>query len=934
MSIDSRPDPDALLARVQAAEAKARRGKLKIFFGAAPGVGKTYAMLEAARKVAKEGRNVIVGYIEPHARPETQALVLGLDVLPKRKVTYRGRELLEFDLQAALAAKPEIIVVDELAHTNAVDDNQPLVHAKRFQDIEALLAAGIDVYTTVNVQHLESLNDIVAKITGVIVRETVPDSIFEQADEVELVDLAPDDLIERLREGKVYVPGQASRALENFFNKGNLIALRELALRKMAERVDRQMTDYRADQAIDKTWPAAERLLVCVTPGPTSPSLVRATRRMAASLRAPWIAVHVETPAEARLRPADRERLAETLQLARRLGGEVVTLGGADPTGEIVAYARQRNVTKIIVGKTLRSRLREFIRGSFVNELSRRCGDIDVYIISGEATPGSRPAVPGDRPAFATGYVVALAAVAVCTALCWLLVALVPRVSTVTLSMIYLSGVVAVAAWHGRGPSILASFLGVLTFDFLFVRPFFSFAVDDTQYVFTFIVMLLTGLLISTLTGRLKFQAALARRREREAAELSELSRALVEIDELPQLARLRERLEQLVGGEVFPLVAASSAGQSSAGPIPPRLEPISVSPGELNPHEQAVANWVAEHASPAGLGTDTLPSVGLLFVPLVAAGELVGVLGVRPAEAGRRFSPDELRLIETAAGQLALVVERIQSAAEARENQLRYEREKLRSALLSAVSHDLRTPLAAIAGAGSTLAEAADDLHPATRRELAESIVAETDRLNRLVANLLDMTRLDAGSMQLDRDWHPLEDLVGGVLHRLRRLLAKHQMAVEISPAVGLVYVDELLLHQVLTNLVENALRFAPHGSQISIKAGLSPLSPRGRGAGGEGADQTLWIEVADQGPGIVPGDEERIFEKFYRAPHQQPRSGTGLGLAICRGIVELHGGTIRAANRPEGGALFRMELPQPPQPVPPVEAAIEERVASDAAK
>jgi two-component system sensor histidine kinase KdpD len=426
--------------------------------------------------------------------------------------------------------------------------------------------------------------------------------------------------------------------------------------------------------------------------------------------------------------------------------------------------------------------------------------------------------------------------------------------------------------------------------------------VSDTQYIFTFVVMLLTGLLISTLTGRLTFQASLARRREQESDELSELSRALVEIDELPQLSRVRERLERLVGGEIFPLMVVSTSTQAT-----PQLAPISVSPGELTMHEQAVANWVAEHAAPAGLGTDTLPSVGLLFVPLVAAGELIGVLGIRPAEGGRRFSPDQLRLIETVGGQIALVVERIQSAERARENELRYEREKLRSALLSAVSHDLRTPLAAIAGAGSTLAEAADDLHPATRRELAESIVAETDRLNRLVANLLDMTRLDAGSMQLERDWHPLEDLIGGVLHRLRRLIAGRPIAVAVAPDMGLVYVDELLLHQVLTNLVENALRFAPVNSPINVSAGVQ--------------NQNLWLEVADQGPGIAPGDEERIFEKFYRAPNQQPRSGTGLGLAICRGIVELHGGTIRAANRPSGGASFRLELPQPPQPSLPLE-------------
>jgi two-component system sensor histidine kinase KdpD len=485
---DARPDPDELLARVQAAEAKSRRGKLKIFFGSAPGVGKTYAMLEAARKVAKEGLDAVVGYIEPHARPETQALVLGLDVLPKRVVEYRGRQLLDFNLQAALVRKPQLVLVDELAHTNVVAEGDTLVHVKRWQDIEALLAAGIDVYSTVNVQHLESLNDVIAKISGVIVRETVPDAVFEQADEVELVDLAPDDLLERLHEGKVYVPDQAARAVQNFFNKGNLIALRELALRKMAERVERQMTDWRMDQAITGTWPAADRLLVCVGPGPSSGSLVRAARRMSASLRAPWMAVHVETPNDARLSQLDRERLAQNLHLARQLGGEVVTLGGTDVAGELISYARERNVTKIIVGKTLQPRWRELIRGSFVYELTRRSGDIDVYVISGDAATDADRGARAQRRQDRGGYIIAALTVLICTAICWALFPL--NLNEVTFSMVFLAGVVAVAAKNGRGPSILAAFLGVLAFDFFFIPPYYQFAVSDAQYLFAFAVML------------------------------------------------------------------------------------------------------------------------------------------------------------------------------------------------------------------------------------------------------------------------------------------------------------------------------------------------------------------------------------------------------------------------------------------------------------
>jgi two-component system, OmpR family, sensor histidine kinase KdpD len=903
----TRPDPDEILARVQAEEAKSRRGKLKIFFGAAPGVGKTYAMLEAARKAGKEGLDVVVGYVEPHARPETQALVLGLDVLARRPVNYRGRELLEFDLDGALARKPQIIVVDELAHTNAISDTEPLVHAKRWQDIEALLAAGIDVYTTVNVQHLESLNDIVAKITGVVVRETVPDAVFEQADEVELVDLPPDDLIERLREGKVYVPDQASRAVQNFFNKGNLIALRELALRKMAERVDRQMTDWRADQAIERTWPAAERLLVCVGPGPASASLARATRRMAASLRAPWLAVHVETPADAQLSQADRQRLAETLHLARQLGGEVITLGGTDMAGEIIAYARQRNVTRIIVGKTLLPRWRELLRGSFVYELTRRSGDIDVYVISGDEQP--HPARPADEPAPLRryeGYVAAVIAVLLATAVCSALF-LLQLFSEVTLCMIYLAAVVAVASRHGRGPSMLAAFLGVIAFDFFFVTPFYTFAVSDVQYFYTFAVMLGTGLLISTLASRAAFQTELARRRERQTSALYQLARSLVQLDDSSHLDRMASELTSLLEAEIVVLSATSDVQEEAR-----RLDHILLATCDLSANERAVAEWVIKNKYPAGLGTDVLPSAQVHFVPLLTPSGLIGVLGVRPRSVSRHLMPEQLRLIETVASQLALAIERLRSEETARQSQLRFEREQLRNALLSAVSHDLRTPLAAIAGAGSTLSVSGQAMSAETRKELADSIVAETDRLNRLISNLLDMTRLEAGSMQLDRQWHPLDELVGAVVQRLSRVLENHRLTIDLPADLPLVYLDELLFHQVMANLLENAARYAPAGSEIGVAAGHR--------------DGGVWLEISDTGPGFPKGDEERIFEKFYRGAHEYARSGTGLGLAICRGIVELHGGTIRAANRPGGGALFRIHLPQPPQPVLslPQEAAI----------
>ena len=497
---DQRPDPDALLARVQAEEAKQARGKLKIFFGAAPGVGKTYSMLEAARKVAKEGVDVVVGYIEPHCRPETQALVLGLDMLPRLEIPYRGATLFEFNLEAALALHPQLIIVDELAHTNVPG----VTHAKRWQDVVRLLDAGIDVYTTLNVQHLESLNDVIAQITGVVVRETVPDSVFEQADEVELVDLPPDDLLERLREGKVYIAREAERAIANFFTKGNLIALRELALRRTAERVGEQMDVYRGEHAVRGTWPARERILVCVGPSPFAGRLVRATRRMAASLKSPWVAVHIETPNDADLSDADREQLLQTLRLVEQLGGETATLSGQSVAEELIQYARSRNVTKIVVGKPKQPRWKELFRGSLVYELTRKCGDIDVYVISGDPQPTAVPAGP-PSPVLDSrlAYFWAMVVVLVCTGLGMLLSR---HLDPTNLVMIYLLGVVAVSLWLGRGPSIFATILGVAAFDFCFVPPHWTFAVRDTEYFLTFFVMLLTGLVISTLTARVQFQ--------------------------------------------------------------------------------------------------------------------------------------------------------------------------------------------------------------------------------------------------------------------------------------------------------------------------------------------------------------------------------------------------------------------------------------------
>jgi len=886
---DQRPDPDALLARVQADEAKQARGKLKIFFGAAPGVGKTYSMLEAARKIGKEGADVVVGYIEPHCRPETQALVLGLEVLPRLEIDYRGAKFAEFHLDAALALHPQILLVDELAHTNAPG----MTHTKRWQDVMRLLDAGIDVYTTLNVQHLESLNDVVMQITGVVVRETVPDSIFERADEVELVDLPPDDLLERLREGKVYIAREAERAAANFFTKGNLIALRELALRRTAERVGEQMDVYRDEHAVRGTWPARERLLVCVGPSPFAGRLIRATRRMAASLKSPWIAVHIETPGDAELSAADRERLTQNLRLVEQLGGETATLNGQNIADELIQYARSRNVTKIVVGKPKQPRWKEWFRGSLVYELTRQCGDIDVYVISGDPHPSAAAANPSRPAGSLAGYCRAFAVVLCCTGLGVLLS---PYLVPTNLVMVYLLGVVAVSLRLGRGPSILAACLSVAAFDFCFVPPRWTLAVRDTEYVLTFLVMLLTGIVISTLAARVQYQAQSARRRERRTAALYAISRELAATPSREQIARIAER-HVMAASDVRAMVLLPDQDGKLA-----HSSGANATKGSLSVHEEAVAKWVLEHGQTAGRGTATLPGAEGIYLPLSTSRGTVGVLGVIPAGSTQTLDIEQLHLLDAFAGLIALALERADLEFEADQIRLDIETERLRSSLLSAVSHDLRTPLSVITGASSTLLENERTLNDNVRRELAASILDESERLNRLVANLLDMTRLQAGALEIRKQWQPVEEVIGAALARVVRQLQDHPIATDIAPDLPFAPFDDLLVQQVLVNLLENAARYTPVNTPIDISAHQEGHS--------------IVIEVADRGPGLPPVDPSRLFEKFYRAEQSKPRTGAGLGLAICRGIVQLHGGRIEAENRHGGGAVFRFSLPLEGEP------------------
>jgi len=888
---------------VTLAERKAARGRLKVFFGAAAGVGKTYAMLEEGRARAGDGLDVVVGYAEPHGRRETELLLLGMELLPCKTVEYKGATLRELDLDAVLKRRPQLALVDELAHTNAPD----LRHAKRWQDVVELLDAGINVYTTLNVQHLESVNDIVERITGVRVRETLPDSVLEQADEVELIDTSPEELLERLQEGRIYAGEQAHRATKHFFTKGNLTALRELALRRTAERVDAQMQDLRRHQGTHDAWAATERILVCVGPSPLSARLVRSAKRLADGLKAAWIAAYVETPAT--MSQADRDRVAQTLRLAEQLGGQSVTLSGANPSDELIAYARARNVTKIVIGKPDRPRWKELLlRRSIVDDLIRRSGDIDVYAIRGEPTgPAVEQSNASAPPWNLWPFGWAALTVVVCTLIdlgMYRALGYGAQSDLSNLVMVFLLGVVLTAVRFGRGPAVLASLLSTAALDFLFVPPFYTFAVADTQYFITFGVMLAVAMIVTTLTDRVRGQAELSRRRESRTAALLDLSRELAATRDAEAIAKAATgQLAEVFDAEVMILVAA---GDGALQVRVARVDTFSLDKKELS-----VAQWALTHDQIAGVGTATLPSARGLYLPLIASRGTVGVLAVRPSDKSRLQDPEQLRLLQAFANLIAATMDRANLADEARAAWERVEAEFLRNTLLSSVSHDLRTPLAAISGAAGTLLQANGSIDDATRRDLAETVLDESRRMERVISNLLDMTRLESGGLQLKRQWQPLAEVVGAALHEMDQRLAGRQVRVDLPADLPLVKIDDVSMEQVLVNLLDNAVEYASAGGAIEIV--------------GRGGDGKVTLEIADHGPGIPPGTEQQIFQKFFRSHPQGGRRGIGLGLAICRGIVEAHGGTINATNRPGGGAVFRIELPVEGAPPPPVEKAEE---------
>lgn len=902
-----RPDPDQLLARVERETAKAKRGRLKIFFGAAAGVGKSYAMLMAARERRAENLDVVVGLVETHGRKDTQQLMRGLEVLPTRQIEYKGTVLHEFDIDAALKRRPAIILVDELAHTNAPGSRHP----KRWQDIHELLEAGIDVYTALNVQHLESLNDEIGEIAGIRIWETVPDTVFEDADEIEIIDLPPDELLLRLKEGKIYIPQQAEQAVHHFFRKGNLIALRELALRQTASRVDAQMLNYREDHAIREVWQVNERILVCIGPNALAERLVRAGKRLATSLRAEWIVAYVETPTLQRLPAEKRDAVLRILRLAEQLGAETVTLSSPEMSEAIIKFANERNINKIFLGKPTRRGWKRWLLGSVVDDLISHAHNVNIYLLGSPQTkdaeadiyrksplPGLRQRPINKKKSY-WGYAWAVLTALFSTLIAWLMAdnfALADQV------MVFLLGVVFIATRFGRGPSIVASVLGVALFDFFFVPPYYSFSVEHGQYFFTLITMLVVGMVVSNLMVNVHSQAKVASHRERRAAVLYAMSRELASSQTEEEIVRtaVRHLHSEFSSRNVilFP--------DSNGCMVYPKQKSIAES---LHGADLSVAQWVLDHNEMAGQGTNTLPGAEAIYFPIYGEDKVLGVLALLPVNLRRVFLPEQQKLLETFLRQIGQAVTRIRLAEQAKTTQMQIEAERLRNSLLSAISHDLRTPLATIIGSASTLLEGEGRLETQDKLDLSRVIVDEAERMSNLINNILDMARLDAGVVELNKQWHPLEEIVGTVLTRLQKHLADRVVKVKLPAGIPMIYVDAVLIEQVLINLLENAVRYTPQGSELEINADMSA--------------NAVEIAVADRGSGIPKGREEHLFEKFFQARHEAAQSGVGLGLAICRAIIEAHGGRINAQNRSDGGAVFTFVLPidQPPPVMEPEE-------------
>ena len=901
MSSEQRPDPDLLLAKVKQQEAQAACGKLRIYFGSSAGVGKTYAMLAAAQKLRSEGCDVLGGIIETHGRQETASLLDGLPMLPRKSLAHRDMEVSEFDLDAALRRRPALILVDELAHSNVAG----MRHPKRWQDVDELLAAGISVFTTLNVQHLESLNDVVGGITNVRVWETVPDTVFDHADEVVLVDIPADELLTRLKAGKVYVANQAERAASNFFRKGNLMALRELALRRTADRVEGDVQAYRVDRSIESVWKTAAALLTCVGPDAGAERVVRAAARLASQLNADWHAVYVETPGLQRLPPARREHILGVLNLAAELGAKTAVIANSQVAESVVAYARNHNLSKVVIGRDPSRRLWPWQRSNG-QKLAFLAPDIDLVEIGRVVRdePRTHPVRVRGLPLAATEsnelhrrknmrYLWSAVACGVVTAACLPLAAHFDRTNIVAL---FILAVILIAVRFGRGPSALAAVLSVCAFDFFFVPPRFSFAVSDIQYVLTFLVMLTVGLITGQLTAGLRFQARVARHREERAGALYEISRDLSGAMEVEQVVKISSEAIERTFRAKAALLLPDAAGQLLMTPSAPET---------LLNVDAGIAQWAFDKGEPAGFGTDTLPGSEALYIPLRAPTQARGVLAVRANNRRLLRIPEQRQLLDTFAALIAIALERVHYVQVAQDALLKMESERLRNSLLAAVSHDLRTPLTILQGLAETLALNEPPLSTG-QLEAAEIMQDEARRMTALVGNLLDMARIEQGEVKLHLEWQPIEEVVGVAMHATAQILKGHRVKLNLAPDLPLVQIDAALITRVLVNLLENAGKYTPPHSEIVLSANA--------------VGAQLSVAVSDDGPGLPVGREEEIFDKFTRGERESSTRGVGLGLTICRAIVRSHHGTIVGSNRPGGGAVFTFTVPLGTPPPPAV--------------
>ncbi len=883
---DGRPSPDALLEDA----GREARGRFKIFLGAAPGVGKTYEMLISGKAKLAEGVDVVIGVVETHGRQETGALLTGFEIIARASIDYRGQSLEEMDIDAILERRPSLVLVDELAHTNVSGSRHP----KRYLDVEEILATGIDVYTTLNIQHVESLNDVVAQITRIRVRETVPDSIIDRADDIEIIDVTPQDLIKRLHDGKVYVPTTAKRAVQNYFSPGNLTALRELALRRTAQRVDDQLLNHMQAHAISGPWAAGERVLVCIDEHPASASLVRYARRQSERLRAPLMALHIETTRAAGLSEPDKDRVAASLRLAEQFGGEAVTLPGQDVAAEIVRYAGANNVTHIIIGKRSKPVWREMLQGSVTHDLIRQAGNISVHVISGadqdEASP--RQIKPAAQPRqfkivpylISTAYVLAALAFG----------SLLHQVLDIrNIAIVFLMAVLASALNAGLWPALYACVASALVFNFFFLPPIYTLTISDPESVIALGFFLGVAVIASNLTARVQRQAEAARQRARTTEDLYLFSKKLAGTGTLDDILWATAfQIASMLKMRVVLLLPENGTIAVRAG-YPPD--------DSLVDADIAAARWAWENNRAAGRGADTLPGAKRLYLPLRTGRTAVGVVGLDSDKPGPLLTPTEQRLLDALIDQAAVAIERIQLVAEADRAKLAAEADRLRSALLTSLSHDLKTPLAAIMGAAGMLKDFDATLPDEPRADLVGTVLDESERLNRFIANLLDMTRLESGAMEPNSALHYLSDVVGSALRRAEKIIIEHRAEVEISQDLPMLRFDPVLFEQVLFNLLDNAAKYAPPGTAIRIQ--------------GWADDGFVFLQIIDEGPGIPEDDVERVFDSFYRVRKgDQVRAGTGLGLSICRGFIEAMGGTIVASNRPDrSGAIFTIRMPVP---------------------